>query len=74
MLKIIELAEKYAVDSVCLNKIEDWNTHKDFKEVNVADTENPEHEKYLEEFKKVENKIKELKKENKNISIETPTL
>jgi len=74
MLKIIELAEKYDVDSVCLNKIEDWNTYKHFKEVNVADTENPEHKKYLEEFKKVENKIKELKKENKNISIETPTL
>jgi len=74
MLKIIELAEKYDVDSVCLNKIEDWNTYKHFKEVNVADTENPEYKKYLEEFKKVENKIKELKKENKNISIETPTL
>jgi MoaA/NifB/PqqE/SkfB family radical SAM enzyme len=74
MIKIIELAEKHDVDNVCLNKIEDWNTYKDFKEVNITDTEHPEHEKYLEEFKKVKNKLKELKNKNKKISIETPTL
>jgi hypothetical protein len=74
MIKIVELAEKHDVDNVCLNKIEDWNTYKNFKEINITDTEHPEHQKYLEEFKKVKNKRKELKKENKNMLIETPTL
>jgi MoaA/NifB/PqqE/SkfB family radical SAM enzyme len=74
MIKIIELAEKYSVDNVCLNKIENWNTYKNFKEINITDPKHPEHSKYLDEFKKVKDKRKELKKENKNMSIETPTL
>jgi len=74
MLKIIELAEKYDVDNVCLNKIEDWNTYENFEEVNITDVQHPEHGKYLEEFGKVKTKCNELKKENKNILIETPTL
>jgi MoaA/NifB/PqqE/SkfB family radical SAM enzyme len=74
MIKIIELAEKYDVDNVCLNKIEDWNTYENFEEVNITDVQHPEHGKYLEEFEKVKTKRNELKKENKNILIETPTL
>ena len=74
MLKIIELAEKYDVDNVCLNKIEDWNTYENFEEVNITDVQHPEHGKYLDEFEKVKTKRNELKKENKNILIETPTL
>ena len=74
MIKIIELAEKYDVDNMCLNKIEDWNTYKNFKEINITDAEHPEHDKYLEEFEKVKNKCKELKKKNKSMLIETPTL
>lgn len=74
MIKIIELAEKYDVDSVCLNKIEDWNTYKNFQEINITDENHPEHSKYLEEFEKVKNKRKELKNQNKSMLIETPTL
>jgi MoaA/NifB/PqqE/SkfB family radical SAM enzyme len=74
MIKIIELAEKYDVDSVCLNKIEDWNTYKNFPEINITDAEHPEHGKYLEQFEKVKNKRNELKKENRCMLIETPTL
>lgn len=74
MLKIIELAEKYDVDNVCLNKIEDWNTYKNFQEINVTLTEHPQHQKYLDEFEKVKSKRNHLKLQNKNMLIETPTL
>jgi MoaA/NifB/PqqE/SkfB family radical SAM enzyme len=74
MMKIIELAEKYDVNSVCLNKIEDWNTYNNFREINITDAEHPEHGRYLEQFEKVKNKRNELKKENKSMLIETPTL
>jgi len=40
----------------------------------VTDVEHQEHKKYIEELKKVKNKSKELKKEKKNMLIETPTL
>ncbi len=74
MVGIIELAEKYNVDRVYLNKIEDWNTYKNFQEINITDNKHPEHNKYLDEFKKVKNKIGELKRKNKTMSVSTPTL
>ena len=70
MPNIIELAEKYSADNVWLNKINDWNTFKNFKDKNVMD---PSHEKYGD-YIDVLNVIRKKIKKNPNRFIEIPTL
>lgn len=70
MPAIIELAEKYSADNVWLNKINDWNTFKDFEDKNVM---NPAHKEY-NEYMNVLNKVKEKIKKYSNRFIEIPTL
>ena len=70
MEKIIELGEQYGADRVWLNKIENWNTFKDWKEQDIFDplhSDNMGYKIYLN------NVIQRIQKRNDNF-IECPTL
>lgn len=60
MEDIIKLGKHYNADRVWLNKIEDWNSFKNFKEHNIFDTAHPLHTKYQEQLIKLEKFIKIL--------------
>ena len=60
MEKIINLAKKYNADRVCLSRIQNWNSFKNFKEHNIFDTTHPLHTKYQEQLIKLEKFIKIL--------------
>ena len=70
MPNIIELAEKYYADNVWLNKINDWNTFKNFKDKNVMDTSNKEYNEYSSVLNILKAKIQKYP----NRFIEIPTL
>jgi len=65
MEKIIDLGKKYNADNVWLNRIEDWNTIKNFQEQNIFQTS---------DYKKYLNKIIDIVNNQKNEFIECPTL
>ena len=70
MEKIIDLGEQYGADRVWLNKIENWNTFKDWKEQDIFDplhSDNMGYKIYLN------NVIQRIQKRNDNF-IECPTL
>ena len=70
MEKIIDLGEQYGADRVWLNKIENWNTFKDWKEQDIFDplhSDNMGYKIYLN------NVIQRIQKRNDRF-IECPTL
>lgn len=70
MPAIIELAEKYSVDRVCLNKITNWNTFLNFEEKNIMNPEHLKHKEYIDILNVVKSKSKTYSK----TFIEMPTL
>ena len=65
MEKIIELGQKYGADRVWLNKIEDWNVMKNFKEQDIFQSS---------DYKLHLNKVKNILENQKNRFVECPTL
>ena len=53
MRDIIYLAERYEVDRLWLNKIEDWNVMSDWSEQDIFNPEHPEHERFQEQLERV---------------------
>ena len=65
MEKIIELGQKYGVDRVWLNKIEDWNVMSNFKEQDIFQSSN---------YKLHLDKVRNILKNQRNRFVECPTL
>ncbi len=70
MIQMVDIAKTYGADRIWLVKIENWNTYKNFKKVNVVDRENNHHE----DFKKELEKLKKYKLNFDDKFIEIPTL
>ena len=70
MENIIDLGEQYGADRVWLNKIENWNTFKDWDEQNLFDPLHPDHMGYKICLNNV---IQRIQKRNDRF-IECPTL
>jgi molybdenum cofactor biosynthesis enzyme MoaA len=70
MPAIVALAEKYGADRIWLNKINNWNTFKDFESKNVADPAHPDYKSYI----KIAQQLKERAKAHITKFIEMPTL
>ena len=53
MHKIVELAKRYNVDRLWLNKIEDWNVMNDWAQQDIFDIAHHKHADFLEKFKEI---------------------
>lgn len=70
MLDMVELAKQYDADRLWFNRITNWNTYKNFLNVDVLNPLNPMHKDYLQ----VEKQIKTIAMDTSKILIEMPTL
>jgi hypothetical protein len=70
MEKIVDLGEQYGADRVWLNKIEDWNTFKNFKEQDIF---TPLHPDNIDYNLHLNNVLQRIRKRNDRF-IECPTL
>ena len=53
MCDIVELGKKYNVDQVFLNRIQNWNTFKNFDQKNIFDHKHPKHQEYQQQLKQL---------------------
>jgi len=53
MRDIIYLAERYEVDRLWLNKIEDWSVMADWSEQDIFRPDHPEHGRFQQELERV---------------------
>ena len=71
MSDIIELAAKYQVDRLWLNKIEDWQVMDNWNDQNIFNELHPLHKDFVKEFEKV---IPVLNREDRRPIVEAPQL
>ena len=70
MEQMVDLAEQYDADRIWFNRITDWNTHSNFIELDVADTNNAHHSQYLETLSRIKHRAASYDRR----FIEMPTL
>jgi len=62
MEDIIHLGERYGVDRIWLNNIEDWNVIKDWARQDIFDPRHPEHSRFIGHLEKIKPYINRSKK------------
>ena len=67
MVPMVTLADKYNAERLWFNRVTDWNTFKNFQEVDVLDRANSHYDDCIAEIEK----IKKLKS---NVLVAMPTV
>lgn len=70
MTEMFNMGKKFLADSVWLNRITNWNTFKNFDQIDICNDNHSQHEEFVQELEK----IKSLQRQDNTKFLEFPTL